>query len=437
MECPAPILEVARAARKAGDGTSLLVLADDDAFEMDIQSWVRTANANLESLQRKNGVFRALIQLPSSASKAPQPPAVIATPNRAPASSRPSDPGARTTVDCRGMECPAPILEVARAARNAGGGSLHVLATDDAFELDIQSWCRTAKASLDSLTRDGDTWRAEISLSTPKQAAPAPRSPVSQSAGPFLDLSSTANAARMSALNAFAEDAGQGSITIRLPDRSSNAEILDWCAANGHEVIELRGRGPVDIEIDLGEPRRPTGLARTHSSAVEVHQPSGPKRATLLCLHNDKEALLAALLVANGAAAQGMDVSIFFTFWGLNLLRGDIPNPAHKREKVGWSQRLFKWMMPRGPKKQQISQLNFGGMGSSMLNGLMRKKNIMDLPDLLESAQDLNIEFIACTMSMNVMGITKRDLHPYSTLTYGGVATFVEKSASSELSLVF
>ena len=161
------------------------------------------------------------------------------------------------------------------------------------------------------------------------------------------------------------------------------------------------------------------------------------RRATLLVLHNDKEALLAALLVANGAAAQGMEVMLFFTFWGLNLLRGDDPNGIYPKENVSWAQRLFKWLMPRGPKKQGLGKLNFGGLGGSMMNSLMKKKNIMDLPELLEAAQDQGVRFVACTMSMNVMGITKRDLHPYKSLDFGGVAAFVESAGEAELSLVF
>ncbi|PRP91319.1 hypothetical protein ENSA5_56330 [Enhygromyxa salina] len=154
-------------------------------------------------------------------------------------------------------------------------------------------------------------------------------------------------------------------------------------------------------------------------------------------LHNDHEALLAALLVANGAATRGMQTSLFFTFWGLNLLRGDHPNPTLPREKLKLSQRLVKRMMPKGPTHQKLGKLHFGGLGKQMLASIMRSQNILGLPELMRSAQDLGVGFIVCTMTMSVMGITKRDLYPYPNLEFGGVATFVERARESSINLVF
>jgi peroxiredoxin family protein len=154
-------------------------------------------------------------------------------------------------------------------------------------------------------------------------------------------------------------------------------------------------------------------------------------------LHNDLEALLAAMLVANGAAAQGQRVVVFFTFWGLNLLRGDRPNQAAPKEKVSFIQRMFKWMMPKGPKRQKLGQMNFGGAGPMMLGGLMREKKIMELPTLIKQAEEQGVKFVACTMSMSVMGITKRDLEPRKNLAYGGVAYFVDAAKGAKMSLVF
>lgn len=131
----------------------------------------------------------------------------------------------------------------------------------------------------------------------------------------------------------------------------------------------------------LGERR---GLARP---APMAHPET--ERCTLLVLHNDHEALLAALLVANGAAAQGMDTTVFFTFWGLNLLRGPGPNSAEPEPKIGLMQRLMKWMMPKGPKRQPLGKMHFGGLGKGMLSAIMRSQEIMSLPELLDSAQQL------------------------------------------------
>ncbi|MCA9712938.1 MAG: DsrE/DsrF/DrsH-like family protein, partial [Myxococcales bacterium] len=143
----------------------------------------------------------------------------------------------------------------------------------------------------------------------------------------------------------------------------------------------------------------------THALATREATRERPasERCTLLVLHNDHEALLAALLVANGAASQGMDTNVFFTFWGLNLLRGDTPNIMEPEERVGFLQRMMKWMMPRGPKRQPLGQMHFGGVGKGMLGSIMKRQNIMMLPDLMRTAQELGVRFTACTMSMSVM----------------------------------
>jgi peroxiredoxin family protein len=128
---------------------------------------------------------------------------------------------------------------------------------------------------------------------------------------------------------------------------------------------------------------------------------------------------------------------VFFTFWGLNLLRGDRPNLNAPKEKASFMQTMFKWMMPKGPKRQGLGQLNFGGMGASIMGGIMRNKNIQDLPALIKGAREQNVRFVACTMSMAVMGISQRELEPYDNLEFGGVATFVEAGRNAPLTLVF
>ncbi len=202
--------------------------------------------------------------------------------------------------------------------------------------------------------------------------------------------------------------------------------VMTWCADTGNSFLKFDASGPVTAEVEIL-------TAQTQALAV----PEKDNRCTLLVLHNDHEALLAALLVAVGAASQGKDVTIFFTFWGLNLLRGDQPNRAEAKQKISLMQRMMKWMMPKGPKKQKLGQMNFGGAGKAMLGHIMRSQNLMELPALLGTAEEQGIRFIACTMSMEVMGITKRDLAPRPNLEYGGVAAFVEAAHGSGMSLVF
>jgi peroxiredoxin family protein len=168
---------------------------------------------------------------------------------------------------------------------------------------------------------------------------------------------------------------------------------------------------------------------------------------------------MAALLVANGAAAQGMEVTIFFSFWGLNLLRGDTLERELEVSKRGWfgrmldklmpsrrqrgpsnaslAQRMFKMMMPSGPRTQALGKLNFGGMGALMLQRIMNEQKIMSMPEMLAAAVEQDVRFIVCTMSMGVMGIAKDDLMPLPNMIFGGVATFVEDASRAEMSMVF
>lgn len=432
QQCPAPILATARAARQLSGGGTIEILADDDAFPLDLKSWCRSSGASLLELTPTSDGHRALVQVLSKT-----PPARANTP--APSVSAPRASAPRR-VDCRGMECPQPILEVARIARRFPGEALEVLADDDAFELDIKSWCRSAKVELTSIAREGSTFTAQIRPKAPSAAkapvadlALAPR-PAPASEAIKLDLRPIALDQRLAYLQQLARTLQASRLEVLTEDRSASALVLQWCNSAGFDVLGLSGSNPVTTEIGLTRNGAPIEIEAAQTAALAAPQ---KRRATLLVMHNDKEALLAALLVANGAAAQGMEVMLFFTFWGLNLLRGDAPNVAHPAQKVTWSQKLFKWMMPKGPRRQGLGKLNFAGVGAGMMGGLMKKNNIMDLPELISAASEQGIQFVACTMSMGVMGITKRDLHPYENMEYGGVAAFVQSAGEAELSLVF
>lgn len=461
MQCPAPIISVAKAAKALrGSGGTLQVLADDEAFPLDVKSWCRSSQATLLRMENINQGFRATIRVNSASTQRPPEPE---------ASSAVSSNEAVQSIDCLGMSCPEPILTLAKAARGAPGGTVFELVADDpAFPTDVKSWCRSAGAELIDVNEDAAPYRAKLRTkggtplpparsaapaepapAAPAQPPPPTAAPASEpSSGLRIDLSWFEPDQRLLELRrALATGGGATRATVIMPDRQATNELLSWCGQNGHSVCALSGDGPMTAEIELGIPS-PGGAsvpwapstalvpAGAPSNALAL-APEADNRCSLLVLHNDHEALLAALLIATGAAASGMNVSIFFTFWGLNLLRGDRPNEAAPKEKVTFIQRLFKWMMPRGTKKQKLGQMNFGGAGKGMLDHIMKSQNIMLLPELIQSAQDQGVEFIACTMSMGVMGITKRDLHPYETLEFGGVATFVERARGSAIHMVF
>lgn len=155
------------------------------------------------------------------------------------------------------------------------------------------------------------------------------------------------------------------------------------------------------------------------------------KGLTMVVFSGDLDKILAAFILANGAAAMDLPVSMFFTFWGLNVLRRE--GPVTLIESKSFIEKMFGWMMPKGPNKLTLSKMNMGGLGTMLMKKEMVKKNVYDLPKLIKSAQEQNVRFIACTMSMDVMGIKKEEL--LSGISYGGVGTCIDSADNSRISL--
>ncbi|MDA5110910.1 DsrE/DsrF/DrsH-like family protein [Brevibacillus thermoruber] len=152
-------------------------------------------------------------------------------------------------------------------------------------------------------------------------------------------------------------------------------------------------------------------------------------KTTLIVFDGDLDKAIASFIIANGAAAMGKKVTMFFTFWGLNILRKDQVVPVKK----GFLEKMFAWMMPRGPEKLGISKMNFGGLGAKMMKYIMKKKNVATLAELMQMAKELDVEMIACTMSMDVMGIKEEEL--IDGLKFAGVATYLGEADQANINL--
>ena len=151
-----------------------------------------------------------------------------------------------------------------------------------------------------------------------------------------------------------------------------------------------------------------------------------PEELSIIVLSGNLDKALGAFIIATGASLMDVKVTMFFAFWGMNILRRDEHVPV-KKDFMG---KMFGWMMPRGADKLKLSNMNMMGMGTSMMKGIMKKKNVMSLPQLIETAQaDENISMIACEMSMDMMGIKKEEL--IDGVELAGVTTFIG-SATSE-----
>ncbi len=129
---------------------------------------------------------------------------------------------------------------------------------------------------------------------------------------------------------------------------------------------------------------------------------------TIVVFSGDLDKLLAAFIIATGAAASGKQVNMFFTFWGLKLLQGTKKKP----KGLNLMQKMFAFMVKPGPENRPISRLNMAGMGSMMLKKIMKRSRIPSLKEMIATAKSLGVKFTACTTSMGVMGITKETLIP-------------------------
>ena len=152
-------------------------------------------------------------------------------------------------------------------------------------------------------------------------------------------------------------------------------------------------------------------------------------RAAIIVFSGDLDKALAAFVLATGAAAAGLETSMFFTFWGLSVIKKEGARGGPKNLK----ERMFGMMTPSGSKTLGTSKLNFLGMGSVMLRSMMKEKGIASLEELIALSRELGVRMIACTMSMDAMGLSKEEL--CDGLEYGGVATYMADATRARVSL--
>ena len=150
---------------------------------------------------------------------------------------------------------------------------------------------------------------------------------------------------------------------------------------------------------------------------------------SLILFNGDLDHSMAALTVANGAAGVGMSVHIFFTFWGLSLLR------KQQGKSHSLLERLFKRMLPTGAASVGLSRFNFGGIGSRMIHTLLKRKNAMTPESLLKMAMERKVNFIACEASLKILGIPREELIDYEHLSVGGVDAFIKSARNSKIQL--
>ncbi len=251
-------------------------------------------------------------------------------------------PMKKVSIDCCGMQCPGPIMEVYNAVKKLDDGEqLEVTASDPGFAKDVASWCRRTGNTLISSRREGDAYIAVIE-------------------------------------KGLSADSGE------------------------HEKPGCTG-GPVVRDTPQGK--------------------------TIIVFDGDMDKVLAAFVIANGALAMGRPVTMFFTFWGLTALR----RTEKQKLPKSFVEKMFGAMLPRGAKKLKLSKMNMAGMGTAMMKRIMNDKNIDSLEGMMKKAMENGVRIIACSMSMDVMGIHKEEL--IDGVEIGGVGTYLGDAEESNVNL--
>ncbi|WP_088032812.1 DsrE/DsrF/DrsH-like family protein [Evansella clarkii] len=156
---------------------------------------------------------------------------------------------------------------------------------------------------------------------------------------------------------------------------------------------------------------------------------SEKKKTTIVLFSGDYDKAMAAYIIANGASAYDHEVTIFHTFWGLNALRKENQVPVKKN----FMEKMFGKMMPRGADKMGLSKMNYLGMGPKMIKQVMKKHNAMPLPDLIEMAQEQDVKLVACTMTMDLLGLQKEEL--LDDIELAGVAAYLGDASDGNVNL--
>ena len=152
---------------------------------------------------------------------------------------------------------------------------------------------------------------------------------------------------------------------------------------------------------------------------------------SMVVFSGDLDKILAALIIATGAAAYDMKVKLFFTFWAISALR----DPKKRGKGKNLMEKMFGMMLPRGAGKVKLSNMNMGGMGTAMIKGIMKKHKVASLEEMFKTAGELGVEINICEMSMNLMGFKKEEMIDYPGMNICGVATFLSDAQESKIQL--
>lgn len=209
-------------------------------------------------------------------------------------------------------------------------------------------------------------------------------------------------------------------LQVKASDPGFYKDIQAWASKTGNTLTNIQKENKTIIAtLQKGSTKK--------EDVVEIK--NDLKNSTIVVFSQDLDKAIAAFIIAQGAQSMGKQVNLFFTFWGLNILR----KPKKIRVKKTFIEKMFGKMMPRGVKKLPISNMNMFGMGPKMIKSIMKKKNVDSLQTMIESAMALGVKITACAMSMDIMGIKKEEL--IDGVEIAGVATYLGDTAQANHNL--
>ena len=204
-------------------------------------------------------------------------------------------------------------------------------------------------------------------------------------------------------------------IQVEADEKAFFSDVEVWCQRTGNELKSLSEKDGV-IYATIVKKNAPVPETRNFEHGK-----------TFVVFSGDLDKAIASFIMANGAAAMGRPVTMFFTFWGVSILR----RPEKVRVKKSLIGKMFGFMMPRGSKKLGLSRMNFGGIGAKMIRAVMKQNGVSSLEELIQSAREKGVKFVACQMSMELMGIKAEEL--IDGVELGGVATMLGSTEKSDL----
>jgi len=219
----------------------------------------------------------------------------------------------------------------------------------------------------------------------------------------------------------------QGNVLqVQATDPGFKTDIESWCKRTGNTLLLVKKENSIiTARIRKGD------LGETIDEMIDQSSTEKPDNQdkTIVCFSGDLDKAIAALTIANGAVAMGRKVTLFFTFWGINIVRKN----SNVRVKKDFISKIFGWMMPKGANALKLSKMSMAGIGDKMIKGLMKKHQVPSLSESIQNALQSGVRMIACKMSMDLMGIQEEEL--IDGLELGGVASYLDAAEDANVNL--